>query len=1000
MNRAPSLRLASSLEILETRIAPAAVFTFTDADGHDVTITSSKGTPAQLQAALSPAPIDAVTPTQILTLTLGSVFKGADISVIAGANAADTIFTKIGFLNAGGVDLGKVVIDGELNRIVAGDANAKTAGLKGLTLQTFGKIDVTPGDQAGEFDSKITGTLAALRVEGDVQGAFLLVTGSNPDLNVPDGNGRIGSIFLGGSLLGTARDFGGAIVATGDVGKVEVGGSIAGFAAAGMAVEGQQRNAQISAGRAMGAVTIAGGITGGDGAFSGQIDSGRGIKSLTVQTVKGGFGERSGVVIGGFGTLGNVEITGDLQGGGGTKSGRISSDANMRAVTVAGSVLGGEGDESGQIGAAGAIASVLVQGSLRGGGGDFSGQIGSAFKIGAVTIEGDLRGGAGFESGAIGSFFGLGTITIKGSIIAGAGERSALITTQDTTPSGTDFAAPISKVIVLGSIDASGSAYDDPPAGTNSAGILASGNLGIVEVGGNVLGGAGASSGRIASAHDIRNVTIGGNLAGGGGINSGGISALGTLGTVVIGAGAAGGNVIGGSNDFAGSIFSAEKITRVEILGNVSGGSGTLSGVIQANEEGMGAADIGSIFIRGNLQGGSGVQSGAGGFGSGSIYADGKIRSIVIGDVHSGSPDRPGGNVIGGDAAGSGVISASGDITAIELLGGLQGGDVGNGAGRILTGGKLTRLTLGGSIVGGAADQFSADEFGTHAGQVYANRSIGKVTVGGGLFGGVGKYGAQIRGASIGTVSSVFSIQGGGGEGTGALIAFDGDIRSVTISGFDNSHGSPVSSGLVAGSGPASGWIAASEKVGSVQAGYLSGSGQARPRISGGESIGTVALSEGSFNGDIFAGYGVDGAALTGDASIGTVRIGAAGSDPRSGAGNMQATNIVAGFIASNDGDGFFGTNDDELIHGSMDKAKVFSKIASVIVYGQVLPPGGGAGQTAHFGVVAQQIGSIKVAGVSLALKSGVENDPLHPFRFVGANTGATTYGEIAGPLI
>lgn len=43
----------SIIEGLETRIAPAAIFTFTDADGDLVTVETSKGTNTELNAAIS-----------------------------------------------------------------------------------------------------------------------------------------------------------------------------------------------------------------------------------------------------------------------------------------------------------------------------------------------------------------------------------------------------------------------------------------------------------------------------------------------------------------------------------------------------------------------------------------------------------------------------------------------------------------------------------------------------------------------------------------------------------------------------------------------------------------------------------------------------------------------------------------------------------------------------------------------------------------------------------
>src|SRR5437588_308360 len=98
------------IEVLESRIAPAAItFSFTDKDGHPVTITSSKGT--DLQSAVTPLDGNN-TATDVFRLTLGAAFKGADISIVAGTDATDAVTTHVGFLNATGIDLGKVTVDG------------------------------------------------------------------------------------------------------------------------------------------------------------------------------------------------------------------------------------------------------------------------------------------------------------------------------------------------------------------------------------------------------------------------------------------------------------------------------------------------------------------------------------------------------------------------------------------------------------------------------------------------------------------------------------------------------------------------------------------------------------------------------------------------------------------------------------------------------------------------------------------------------------------------
>ena len=91
--------------------------------------------------------------------------------------------------------------------------------------------------------------------------------------------------------------------------------------------------------------------------------------------------------------------------------------------------------------------------------------------------------------------------------------------------------------------------------------------------------------------------------------------------------------------------------------------------------------------------------------------------------------------------------------------------------------------------------------------------------------------------------------------------------------------------------------------------------------------------------------------------------------------GDWIATNLVAGVLA--DGGGF-GTPGDTLIPGGNAAT---SKIAAVIIKGQAL---GQANSFENFGIVAQQLRSVKIGATSVHLQSGSSNDltpiPLGPF--------------------
>ena len=148
--RTKSRRL--ELESLEDRLTPATLigstkFTYQDVDGDNVTVTFSK-------PILNLGNIDALfgagfvngsntTPQQLTIIDLTSVgapASGTSITLTAvrsPVSGGDGL-AAVGQLLATGIDLGAVSIDGDLAKIVAGDATTGTSGLKRLTAQSLG----------------------------------------------------------------------------------------------------------------------------------------------------------------------------------------------------------------------------------------------------------------------------------------------------------------------------------------------------------------------------------------------------------------------------------------------------------------------------------------------------------------------------------------------------------------------------------------------------------------------------------------------------------------------------------------------------------------------------------------------------------------------------------------------------------------------------------------------------------------------------------------------
>src|SRR5262249_50422626 len=103
------------------------------------------------------------------------------------------------------------------------------------------------------------------------------------------------------------------------------------------------------------------------------------------------------------------------------------------------------------------------------------------------------------------------------------------------------------------------------------------------------------------------------------------------------------------------------------------------------------------------------------------------------------------------------------------------------------------------------------------------------------------------------------------------------------------------------------------------------------------------------------------------DAQIGSVFVG----------GNWTASSIAAGVDPTN---GSFGDADDAKLSDNTglfpprDRAGVSSRIGRVTIVGQVTGTGGGP---AHYGIVAENVGAVPVAGARLTLAAGNGNDDL-----------------------
>jgi hypothetical protein len=439
-------------------------------------------------------------------------------------------------------------------------------------------------------------------------------------------------------------------------------------------------------------------------------------------------------------------------------------------------------------------------------------------------------------------------------------------------------------------------------------------------IGGSLIGGSTSDSGNIANFGDIGAIVIRGDLVGGAGLRSGSIQTgeQGNIANITIG-----GSIFGGSGNQSGSIDAANAIGRVRVSGSVVGGGGDQSGQI-LGEEGIGRASIG-----GSVVGGAGRNSGV----------------VTTFDALLG-PVTVGGDIRGGSGINSGRVSSDSDFTSIFLRGSLIGGGA-SFSGSIL-GENMTVVTIGGDVRGDVGD--SSGLVGT--------RDLTQLTIRGSVLGGSGQNSGEINPNRLTTARIAGDLAGGNGANSGAIFA--NSIGSLTIGGS-------VRSGL----GTASGTIAADDRIGSIKVGgSLVGTG-ARPLLiqAGGSDspsgpidvvLGSLTVKGSVISTRIVAGITDQFVPVNADAQIGAVIVG----------GDWIGSSLTAGVNPVNT---FFGDGDDTLATGGKNDAAVFSKIGSLTIGGQALGTATAGGD--FFGIVAENIGLVKINGVSIPTAAGNGND-------------------------
>jgi hypothetical protein len=432
-----------------------------------------------------------------------------------------------------------------------------------------------------------------------------------------------------------------------------------------------------------------------------------------------------------------------------------------------------------------------------------------------------------------------------------------------------------------------------------------------IKIGGSLIGGATSNAGTV-EGDAIENVFVGGDVRGGDGPSSGRIFGR-SSGVGVMNSVFVGGSVVGGNGNQSGRIDHADSMGTVKIVGSVLGGAGDSSGEIFSNNK------MKSLKIGGDLQGGAGDSSG-------------RIEVIeTAGTV------RVGGGITGGQGDGSGLIAVR-NAASIAVGGSLTGG-LGDDSGALDVV-DVKSIKIGGDITGGPGESGSGSIHGFNLGQITVGGSIvgsdatgAETRVRGGYIGAkhIGNLviGDSLR-AGMNATTGIFALNG-------AVRASD-DIVAMTVGLIVGNVGNPA---------------------------YVIARGQANPAGSTDVAIGRLTVLNDLAYAEILAGYtlGWNGTrvASNADAQIGAVTVGR----------DWIASSVVAGVVSGN---GYYGDGDanEGKIVGDKDVAGVSSRIGRVTI-GREPAATPNAGDT--YGIMAETVGAVKVAGKATALTAGAGND-------------------------
>lgn len=309
---------------------------------------------------------------------------------------------------------------------------------------------------------------------------------------------------------------------------------------------------------------------------------------------------------------------------------------------------------------------------------------------------------------------------------------------------------------------------------------------------------------------------------------------------------------------------------------------------------------------------------------------DGKLGPVTIG-----------GSLIGGAAANSGRIQSNGDLGAVIVTGDVLGG-TGTSSGSILSFAKLASVSIGGSLIG----------HGTGSGSLRSNQDMGAVTISGDVIGANGTGSGRIlTTAKLASVTIGGALLGGGGDDSGS-ISSTLDMGAVAITGSVTG-----SEGLRTGRISTSGKLASVSIGGSFDA---ANDDEATGAIISAGKLGNVTIG-----GSLLGGEGDRGGLISSSLDMGAIKV----------TGDVLNLNAFRGASIKSSGKLAGVTiggslKNDDFVKG----ADIYSLLdmGPVVIAGDVTSPNGGLGATVYSGA---KMGNVTIGGSLIGNESSQASD-------------------------